>query len=83
MGNAGWSAVYFLRPCFGATCIVAASLLGLAGCSTLPDCSEGATDPIDRVFSPLDNAVGKVNQDINNEGESGDCRIIKSSEANE
>jgi len=58
-------------------------LVAASGCSSTPDCSEGANDPIDRVFAPLDDAVGKVNQSINNEGESGDCRLLKSSEANE
>jgi hypothetical protein len=65
--------------------LVAAGLLVLvsvAGCASAPDCSDGADNVIDEAFAPLDNAVGEVNQSINDEGSSGDCRIITSSEAN-
>jgi hypothetical protein len=54
-------------------------ILFVSGCANVPDCDPGASDPIDRAFAPLDNAVGAVNEDLNDQ--SGDCRMMTSSEA--
>ena len=72
----------FSRIALGLYGVSLAVLLSVAGCASVPDCSDGADDVVDEAFAPLDNVVGDVNQNINNEDESGDCRMITSSEAN-
>jgi hypothetical protein len=58
---------------------LALAILFLSGCANVPDCDPGASDPIDRAFAPLDNAVGAVNEDLNDQ--SGGCQMTTSSEA--
>ncbi len=65
----------------GLRTIAVLAALGLsAGCANSPDCVGEPDNPIDRAFAPLDNAVGGLNQELNNEGPDGDCRLRKSSE---
>ncbi len=53
------------------------------GCASNPDCAGEPQGPIDAAFAPLDNAVGGLNQKLNDGGPDGDCRLLKSSEVRE
>ena len=63
-----YNAPFFAKP---AMLLVVTTLL----CSLLPGCASTngneAEDPVDRLFSPLDNAVDDINHDLN-EDEGGD-----------
>jgi len=73
--------VWARRPLTGRStlaCLIFAAVV--SGCAGTPDCAGEADDPIDEALAPLDNAVGEVNQRINDEGPDGDCRLRTSSE---